>query len=456
MKNKLLYFLLLFILAACRKERTTTDTAINLITSTDTVRFDTVFTNTGSVTQVVKLFNPATETIQIPAIRLLGGAASAFKINANGTPGPMVENMEIRGDDSAYIFVTATIPATAAHGPFLMQDSIEIAYNGNKKQVQLEAHGQNAHFIRNGKIWSNTTWKADLPYVLLGSFTIEKNAQLTISEGCRIYAHANAPILIEGTLIVQGKKWDSTRVVFSGDRLDAPYRDLPGSWPGLIFKTDSHDNSLEYAVIKNAYQAIAVEASPAANKLTLRQTIIDHAFDAGIVADNTTIIGENLLISNCGKNMLLRGGNYNFTHATIVGYATNFLPHKEPVLTVTAGAATTGLNATFRNCIFWGESGGVVPNEVSVFKNGNATFNVRFDGVLWPLAASPNNVTLSVPPLNANPEFDSLDAETNFYDFHLKENAPGRNSGVPSTVSLDLDGRPRPALNPDLGVYQKQ
>jgi hypothetical protein len=62
------------------------------------------------------------------------------------------------------------------------------------------------------------------------------------------------PLIVNGTLNVTGEKWDSTKVVFTGDRLDEPYRDFPASYPGIIFSETSKNNRIEYAVIKNAYQ----------------------------------------------------------------------------------------------------------------------------------------------------------------------------------------------------------
>ena len=458
MKN-ILAIAFIVCLLACRKERVTTNPDARLTTSTDTVRFDTVFTTTGSITQTIKLFNTNKEGIRITSLRLTGGAASAFQINANGTPGPAIENLELAGNDSAYVFVSVTIPATAATTTFIVQDSIEVVYNGNKKWIQLEAFGRNAHFLRNHTITGTEVWNADKPYVLLGKLLIEKDAHLTINEGCAIYAHANAPMVVEGQLTVHGDKWDSTKVIFTGDRLDKPYNELPGSWPGILFTESSHDNLLQHAVLKNAYQAIVVEPSSIPNKLRINETIITNASDAGILASNASITAQNLLIRNCGKGMVLQdGGTYNFTHATVAGFSTLYLPHKNPVLAISNAAETTthDLNAVFRNCIFWGLSGGAVPEEIVVLKKDNGVFNVQFDGVLWPVTRIPEGASVTTEPLTSDPEFDSVDAENKIYDFHLKQTSPARTSGVPTSVSLDLDGNPRPALNPDLGAYQKQ
>jgi len=97
-----------------------------------------------------------------------------------------------------------------------------------------------------------------------------------------------------------------------------------------------------------------------------------------------------------------------------------------------------------------------VPSEIVLQKSETTPFQVTFDGVLWPLEAAPAGAIITLPPVTTNPEFDSVSIETNYYDFHIKETSPARNSGVPSSVSLDLDGHPRPVGAPDLGAYEQQ
>ena len=240
----------------------------------------------------------------------------------------------------------------------------------------------------------NEVWNNDLPYVILGSLLINTNQTLTINKGCRIYVHADAPIVVNGTLTVNGLKDTTDRVYFQGDRLDEPYKDYPASWPGIFLQAGSNDNVFNYAVIKNAYQAVGVQdPSPHANpKLVLNECIIYKAFDDGIISLNSSVRARNCLISNCDKNVFLaKGGDYQFTHCTLVTYANRFIDHREPVLVVSNfisvnnNPVTANLNAVFRNCIFWGENG-LVDNEVLVAKSGTTTFNVNFDYGLWKLS----------------------------------------------------------------------
>jgi len=455
---------LLAILGSCRKDSFITSTDARVTITADTLKYDTVFVTAGSIYQTFSIINENNQKLRLSSVKLMGGSSSVYKINVDGTPGPFFNNIEIEANDSIHVFVQVNVTPNANNLPFIIRDSIQVSYNGNNRLVQLEAWGQNAHFFRNKIIAANETWNNDLPYVILGSLSINANQTLTINKGCRIYVHADAPIIVNGTLQVNGLKDTIDRVYFRGDRLDDPYRDFPASWPGIFFQATSKDNVLNYAVIKNAYQAIGMQdPSPNANpKLTLNECVIDNAYDAGIISLNSSIRARNCLVSNCGKNVLLaKGGDYQFTHCTVVTYANSFIEHRDPVLfvsnyiTVNNNPVTANLNALFRNCIFWGENG-LVDNEVIVAKSGSTTFNVNFDYNLWKVQTTPANITSNQIINNQAPEFDSVINNKNFYDFRLKASSPAINKGVNAAVSIDLDGKPRPVGLPDLGCFEKQ
>ena len=451
---------LLTILISCKKESFITSPDARITISADTLKYDTVFVTAGSTYRAFTIINENNQKLRLSSIKLMGGAASVYKMNVDGTPGTQFNNLEIEANDSVYVFAQVNVNPGAANLPFILRDSIEIIYNGNNRLVQLEAWGQNAHFFRDKVVAANETWNNDLPYVILGSLLVNVNQTLTINKGCRIYVHADAPIVVNGTLQVNGLKDTADRVYFRGDRLDEPYKDYPASWPGIFFQASSKDNVFNYAVIKNAYQAIGLQdPSPNANpKLIMNECVIDNAYDAGIISVNSSVRARNCLISNCGKNIfLIKGGDYQFTHCTVVTYANRFIDHKDPVLTVTNFANNTSANltATFRNCIFWGENG-LVNDEVVVLKSGNTTFNVNFDYTLWKVQTVPANITSNQIINNQPPQFDSVSTTNNYYDFRLKASSPAINKGVNGSIAIDLDGKPRPVGLPDLGCFEKQ
>lgn len=461
--KRISFFLLLTLsvyLTACIKDLAFDESGRFRIDN-DTVRFDTVFTTAGSVTGYFLIKNENKQAIRISNLELMGGSNSFFRINVDGSPGTQFNNLEIEGEDSMYVFVRVNIQPNNNQLPFLIRDSIRIQANGFTSFKQLEAWGQNAHYIRNGVLKNDTTWSNDLPFVILGGFTIDTTARLTIQKGTRIHLNADAPIIVNGTLIVNGTKNDS--VVFQGNRLDEPYKNFPGSWPGIYFRGSSRDNQLTHARIKNAYQGIVAE-QPANNtnpKIKLNNCIIDQAFDAGLLGINSSLEVNNTLISNCGNNVaLVLGGNYSFNHCTVVSYSSSYLSHKNPVLLASNFIKqnnqifAASLTARFENSIFWG-SEGFVENEVVVQKDGTAALNVVFDHVLFRVKEDPKDVTLINIIRNQDPSFDSVDVSKRYYDFRLKNSSPAINKGKASSLATDFYGLPRNGL-PDLGCYEKQ
>jgi hypothetical protein len=449
---------------SCKKETFITSSNASLYTSADTLHFDTVFTTTGSVTAFFRIYNQNDQKLKLSRVFLGGGAGSFYKMNVDGTPGSEVNDVEMEANDSIYVFVTVKIDQTAANLPFVVQDSIGIEYNGNLRWVQLQAWGQNAVFLRSQVLTGNVTWTNTKPYVILGGLLVDKDATLTIQQGTHIYLHADAPFIVDGTLNVTGDKYDSTRVVFRGDRLDAPYRDYPAGWPGIYFTETSKNSTLQYVNVLNAYQGIVAEA-PAVNsnpKVTLSQCVVDNCYDAGIMGVQSAIKAQNCLVSNCGKNVLLGyGGQYDFTHCTVVSYSNSYITHKDPVLYVTDYTKdgntlyTANCAASFKNCIFWGENG-TTENEVVTDKQGNTTFTVTFANCLWKVKTTPANTVSLNMIANQSPLFDSVNTQFSYYNFRLAGESPAINKGAATTLTVDLDGLNRNVGIPDLGCYEKQ
>src|SRR6185312_15094368 len=86
---------------SCRKDSFITSPQANVSTSVDTLKYDTVFTSAGSITQS---FNNNNQKLRLSQVKLSGGTASAFKINIDGTSSTEVDNIEINANDSIYVF----------------------------------------------------------------------------------------------------------------------------------------------------------------------------------------------------------------------------------------------------------------------------------------------------------------------------------------------------------------
>ncbi len=459
-------FLLILVTTAiffvgCKKESFITSADARLAISVDSLRFDTIFTTTGSITKSFKILNNNDQKLLVSKIKLGGGNISAYKMNVNGIASAEVNNTEIGANDSIYVFITVTINPTATNLPFIVADSVLINYNGQNRYVQLEAFGQNAVFIRNGLIANNVTFTNTQPYVILGGLQVATGATLTVNAGAKIYCHADAPILVDGTLLCNGTF--AQPILFTGDRLDEPYNSFPAAWPGIYFRESSVTNTMQFTNILNAYQAIVVlqPNSNANPKLTLKQCKIDNAFDAGILSSNSSVTAQNCLLSNCGKGVNISyGGTYNFTNCTIANYSNNYILHKNASVFASnfnENNQTNSATITLQNCIVFGDSA-FVKNEIVAQKMGNSSFAFSVNNCLYRNLTSNNNVNILQSINNVDPLFDSIDVNRRIFDFHTTINpaAPGINKGLPTPLLIDLDNKNRAVGLPDLGAYEKQ
>ena len=91
--------------SSCRNDFEFSPSTGNLEFSRDTIYLDTVFTNIGSSTYNLKVYNRSNTDVLIPTIRLGQGQSSNYRLNVDGIPGKEFENIELLAKDSMYIFV---------------------------------------------------------------------------------------------------------------------------------------------------------------------------------------------------------------------------------------------------------------------------------------------------------------------------------------------------------------
>ncbi|HMU69603.1 MAG TPA: hypothetical protein PKC38_06335, partial [Chitinophagales bacterium] len=121
---------LALVVSGCRREIINTDTTAKLRFSEDTVHFDTVFSTVGSVTLSLILFNDFNTTLEVSNITLAGGAFSQFRMNVDGAPGDVFDNIQIPPNDSLYVFVEVTVDPNEEALPYVIEDSILFSTNG--------------------------------------------------------------------------------------------------------------------------------------------------------------------------------------------------------------------------------------------------------------------------------------------------------------------------------------
>src|SRR6185436_15600938 len=175
---------------------------------------------------------------------------------------------------------------------------------------------------------------------------------------------------------------------------------LPGNWEGIHLLRSSHDNEINYAVIKEAQVGIRVDSlkETAAPKLILRNTVIKYTLSSGILGITADIYGENCLVFNCGDwdVQLEYGGSYNFQNCTFADFSNVVINHQSPVVRISNyfyykdelgdHYLPADLNAAFTNCIVYGS----LENELDRDQRIESEFNYTFDHCYMKLADTVN------------------------------------------------------------------
>jgi hypothetical protein len=465
--------ILFFASTSCRKEKLLSSGG-ELRFSTDTLLFDTVFTAYASFTLQMTLLNPQSQKINVSSVRLEKGEASYFRINVDGRDGNDISNIEIAANDSIHIFATVNIDPTNENTPFVVQDRLIATLNGKEFSVPLIAFGQNAYYIVNERL-KTQTFKTDKPYVIIRSAQVDSNETLTIPAGCRIYMNADSRLFVYGTLKVNGTKTDS--VIFQGDRLDRKYfanKDFPGEWGGLYFFSSSTNNEINYAVLKNcgnnAFGAVpaAIQLEPdlindQKAQLVMHNTVIANSIGHGIVAFGGTLIADNCLVHTCGAQALafFEGGGFNLTNCTFGIYPKGDiegLKHLDnPAVALLnyrdineVQYVSGSLVGTMTNCIIWGS----LETELFCNKKGNGLYTVQLNNCLY---KSKDKLIDSVRQESCIQNQDPLFEDYNNWNYRLKAGSPAINKGVTvaGVTDRDLDGKVRSGI-PDLGCYERE
>jgi len=457
-----LIFLLVFSLAifSCQKENFYNSSNAELVFSTDTIMFDTIFTNIGSSTQSFTVHNPYNKTVNISSISLAGSNNSVYRLNIDGYSGNELHNIELKAKDSLYIFAEVTIDPNNSNLPLVIKDSIIFTTNNNKQYVNLISWGQDVYLI-NGEIIQTQTWQNDKPYLIYNSMLVDTNSLLTIESGARLYFHNKSRLYVAGTLIANGTLDEP--ILFSGDRIEEQYSDIPGQWDGIWFMSGSKNNILSYSVINNAIIGIQVDTFTNITKPTLdiSNTRIENMTSAGIYAQGSTIKAYNCLISNCGQYAiaLTLGGDYEFNHCTIANYW-NYSTRSTPSLLINNYYTDINNNiqlrplnnATFGNCIIYGNK----ENEIVLDNDSNTNFNFKFDHCL---------IKTNIQTENAN-NFENIikNITPNFIskfgsDYQLDTLSVAKDYGkieIGELFPIDINGNSRISDNgPDLGSFER-
>ncbi|MCH2217567.1 MAG: hypothetical protein MK076_05735 [Flavobacteriales bacterium] len=500
MKNLVVLFsvFLVGVVSSCRKDFSTIPSFGNLEFSKDTVYLDTVFTNIGSATYNLRVYNRSSEDITIPTIALERGATSNYRLNVDGIPGKSFENIDILAKDSIFVFVETTIDVNTVPDP-LYTDCILFDTGIHQQDVDLVTLVQDATFIYpdrdpitmsidsltldgepttiRGRFLedSELNFTNTKPYVIYGYAAVPSNKILAIDAGAKIHFHDNSGLIIDkdATLKVNGTL--NEKVVFEGDRLENAFSTVPGQWGTIWMRAGSKENEIQHAQIKNGIIGILVDstASSITPTLTLKNTEIFNHSNFGILSRESSIAGENVLIGSAGEASFagIVGGSYDFKHATFANYWSNSI-RALPAVLINNFFTYTDANgqeiietraltqANFSNCLIDGNNN----IEFLPDRADGSDFNFKLTNTMFRF----EDVNAAFSEI---PEVDFTD--TNYYeniiingfshfrdvtlnDFIIGQDSDAIGQGNLNTalsVPLDILGVVR-TVTPDLGAYQ--
>jgi hypothetical protein len=491
---------------SCRKDFDYLSSDGRLQFSRDTVFLDTVFTNIGSSTYSLKVYNRTNTDFEIPSIRLAEGEGSRYRLNVDGQAGKAFQDIPLMAGDSLYVFIETTYDIAPTNlDEFLYVDQLLFDEGANEQRVPLVTLVKDAVFLFPSTLADGSkeslllgldeegnelriegfvlgddelAFSDEKPYVIYGYAAVGDGKVLTIDPGARVYFHKDSGILIGsgGSLLINGELSEDPvllekEVIFEGDRLEPEFARVPGQWGALWLAPGSVDNRISYLTLRNATVGILVEGhsespTPA---LTLSNSQIYNNSFVNLWGRNTSITGENTILGNAGRHSLLidLGGVYRFLHTTIANYWSNGFREGTALqittLDSTNPASGTGadlIQAEFANCIVDGNTS----RELSLVAREGTDFNFSFSHVLLKFSDTSGQFT-------GNPLYDFtndsfyntllLNGDADFTTplrniFTLGSNSEATGNGdlqIALLVPFDLVGRDRTEV-PALGAYQ--
>lgn len=253
-------FVSLFFFHSCIDESISSDPGLKLSFSKDTLFFDTVFTTIGSSTAKIKVYNPNEKNLKISALGLGMGSQSPYKINVNGfaKPDNQFTDIELRTNDSLFIFVEVKIDPTNVNTPVFVKDSIIFLTNSNLQYVKLQAYAQDMEILRDKKITSDSTLTGVKPYLVCGDLVVDSVATLILQPGCRLFFHDKASLVVHGNLIAEGTR--EAPVLLRGDRTDrlfeeVPYNYVSNQWGGVLFLNKEGNHKFNFVKMNSSARA---------------------------------------------------------------------------------------------------------------------------------------------------------------------------------------------------------
>ena len=247
----------------CIEDDFTTSPSDVLAFSTDTIAFDTIFTDLATPTAKLMVYNRNKKMVKISSIRVKGESDARFYLNVDGVKGSEFHDVEIRGEDSMYVFVQAFVDPVGDDEPLMVEDKLEFVTNNTAQDIVIRAWGQDVERLYAPQFDTDAVIRAGKPYVIFDTMRVAAGVTLTIEPGVTLHFHDKAAMAVDGTLKAVGTR--EKRIHFRGDRIDKVVGDtdfdiMSGQWGGIAFGPDSYDNEMSYVYVRSSSDGIRLDS----------------------------------------------------------------------------------------------------------------------------------------------------------------------------------------------------
>lgn len=450
-------------LTGCIEDGIETSPSSQPVFSADTLRIDDIFTGDPSVTHRFVVYNRHGRILNLQRIEFRNPEQKLFRINVDGRSGTSFDNVEIRPNDSIFVFVSVTLAPTEDWNTVNSEELLDFHVNGVRSSIVLAASGENVERLHGAIISSDTHWSGDHIRQIYDSLVVAPGATLTIGEGARLYLHDGAFIRVDGTLHSLGSP--EAPVEMTGDRRgnvvgDISFDLMASQWQGVRFSASSHDNRMIHTLVKNTEWGVVVDSLAGADSdqpaLDLLNCRLRNSAGYALEVNYSSLRAVGCELADASSGVLrLVGGEHEIAYSTIANYY---------LFSVLGGASVQFshlgvedeeivselplMRARFSNCILWGNGsplnyGDLTGSDVTFNRcliKGEGSDDDNFVNILW-----------DKEPLYLT------DRSAYIFDYRLKPESPALGEADPSLnpapPAVDPAGtlRPSPAA---IGAYE--
>ncbi|MCH5245563.1 MAG: hypothetical protein J1E84_03785 [Muribaculaceae bacterium] len=325
--KKILYVILIamgVLAESCIEDGISTSPSDQPVFSVDTLNLGTLFTTQASPTFSFVVYNRHDKVMNISDISMRNG--TVFRVNVDGVAGHRFSNVEIRPNDSIFVFVEATLPEAGQPLPVTVDDYLDFVTNGVTRSVVISATGQDVKQLKGFVVDTDMTFDNTLPYQIYDSLVVKEGATLTLTEGTKLHFHDKASLKIHGTLRSMGSAEKPVEML--GDRIDnvvgsIPFDLMASQWEGVEFHPGSKDNYLQYTCVRNTVNGVIVDSlgvdtTPGVVLVNCR---LRNSAGYSLISIHSHIEAVGCEIADAAAGVVGLYGGYNiFNHCTFANY----------------------------------------------------------------------------------------------------------------------------------------